>query len=306
MTSEPESSPQAPTPSPAVWRAWALASRPRTLSAAAMPVLVGSALAWSAGLFRPLAALAALLAALLIQIGTNFANDLYDWKKGADTEARLGPTRVTSAGLLSPEQVERGMWVVFGLAALLGLYLIGIGGWPILLIGVASIVCGIAYTAGPFPLGYNGLGDLFVFLFFGVIAVAGTFYLHTLSVSWAALLASLPIGALATAILVVNNVRDVETDRVAGKRTLAVLFGRNAARTEYVALLLLAYGVPFLLWQSGTRPLWVFLPLLTLPEALKLTRTVTTQTGPILNQALGGTAQLLALYGLLFAVGLAR
>ncbi len=284
---------------------WLLASRPRTLPAAAVPVLVGSALAWRMGAFDPLAALAALLSALLIQIGTNFANDLFDFRKGADTQARLGPTRVTSAGLLSPASVQAGMGVAFGLAALAGLLLVARGGWPILLIGVASILSGIAYTAGPFPLGYNGLGDLFVFLFFGLIAVGGTFFVQARHLPPSVLVAAVPIGALATAILVVNNVRDADTDRVAGKRTLAVLLGRRAARAEYSGLLLLAFVTPFLLWLAFDFRAWVLLPLLTIPQAVALARTVGKQTdGPSLNRALAGTAQLLARYGVLLAVGI--
>jgi 1,4-dihydroxy-2-naphthoate polyprenyltransferase len=286
-------------------RAWLLASRPKTLPAAAVPVLVGSVLALREGAFRPGVMLAALLSALLLQIATNFANDLYDYRKGADTGARLGPTRVTSAGLLSPESVQAGMIVAFGLAALSGLYLIYVGGWPILLIGIASIISGIAYTAGPFPLGYNGLGDLFVFLFFGLVAVVGTYYVHTLTIALHAFVAAVPVGALATAILVVNNVRDVETDRVAGKRTLAVLFGRNAARAEYVLLLFLSYAALPLLWLLLEGMPWLLLPLLTLPLAYRLARTVTTRTdGPTLNRALAGTAQLMLLHGVLLSVGL--
>ncbi len=255
--------------------------------------------------FAPSRRWRALLAALLIQIGTNFANDFYDWKKGADTAARLGPTRVTSAGLLAPASVQRGVLLAFGLAALVGLYLVALGGWPILLVGVASILSGLAYTAGPFPLGYNGLGDLFVFLFFGIVAVTGTFYVQALTLSEAAFVAAVPLGALATNILVVNNVRDVETDRVAGKRTLAVLLGRNAARAEYALLTLLTVAAPILLWQRFGFSAWVLLPVLTLPLALRLTRTVATQSdGPTLNRALAGTAQLLLLYSLLFTLGL--
>lgn len=286
-------------------RAWLIASRPRTLTAAIIPVLVGSALAFQKGVFAPLPALAALLAAVLIQIGTNFANDLFDYLKGADTAARIGPTRVTSAGLLSPAAVRNGMIVTFGLAAVLGMYLVYIGGWPILLIGVASILSGIAYTGGPFPLGYNGLGDLFVFIFFGVVAVAGTYYVQALTVIPEAFIAAIPIGAWATNILVVNNVRDADTDKVAGKRTLAVLLGRGAGRAEYLILTVASYLVPFILWLGYGLSPFVLLPLLTLPIAVQLTQTIYTKTdGPSLNKALGRTAQLLAQYGVLFAVGL--
>lgn len=280
---------------------WLLAARPRTLPAAIAPVIVGSALAYKAGAFQPLAALACLLGAVLIQIATNFANDVYDFKKGADVN-RVGPTRVTTAGLLTPNQVELGMWLVFGLAALCGVYLIYLGGWPILIIGLAAILAGIAYTGGPFPLGYNGLGDVFVFVFFGLIAVTGTYYvqagLPTLEVG----LASLTMGALITNILVVNNVRDADTDKAAGKRTLAVLLGRPAARLEYVSLLVIAYAVPvILLWQGFGG--WVLLPLLSFPIAYRLAQNLFTQHGPILNRTLGGSAQLVALFATLFALG---
>jgi len=283
---------------------WLMAIRPRTLTAAMVPVVVGTALALRVGVFNWPVALVTLCSALCIQIGTNFANDLYDFKRGTDTAARVGPTRVTSAGLLTPRQVATGMWLVFGLAALFGLYLIAIGGWPILVIGVVSIVAAIAYTGGPFPLGYNGLGDVAVFVFFGVIAVVGTFYVETLTVTLEAFLVSLPIGALATNILVVNNVRDADTDRVAGKRTLAVLLGRDAARAEYVGLMLVAYALPIVLWLAfGFQP-WVLLPLVSSPLAVRHVRAVYTVLGPALNATLGGTAQLLAIYGILFFIGI--
>ena len=294
---------EARTP-PSQFQAWIMASRPRTLTAAMVPVVVGTALAYRDGVFNPLAALAALLSALCIQIGTNYANDLYDFEKGADTDARLGPTRVTSAGLLTPRQVEMGMWVVFGLAAALGLYLIYVGGWPILVIGMASILAGIAYTAGPFPLGYNGLGDVAVFIFFGLVAVMGTYYVQARALTLEALWAAVPIGAITTNIIIVNNVRDADTDRAAGKRTLAVLLGRNAARLEYAMLMAIAYATPFVLWLGYKFDPWVLLPLLSLPLAVRLTRTVNTIEGPALNRALGGTAQLLALYGVLLSLGL--
>jgi len=286
-------------------RAWIMASRPRTLTASIVPVVVGTAVAVRDGVFNPWVALAALFSAVMIQIGTNLANDLFDFKKGADTHTRLGPTRVTSARLLTPREVEIGMWVVFGLAAASGLYVIYVGGWPMLVIGVASILAGVAYTAGPFPLGYNGLGDLAVFIFFGLVAVLGTYYAQARAVTLGVLLAAVPVGALATAILVVNNVRDADTDRAAGKRTLAVLLGRGAARAEYAVLLTLAYAAPLALWLLRGASVWALLPLLTLPVAVRLARVVITTEGPALNRALAGTAQLLALYGVLFALGIA-
>lgn len=289
---------------PSTFQIWLMAARPRTLPAAAAPVIVGTALAAHANTFQLWPALAALLGALLIQIGANFANDAFDFLKGADTKDRLGPTRVTQAGLLTPQQVFVGMWVVFGLAALIGLYLIYVGGWPILLIGVFSILAGIAYTGGPFPLGYNGLGEVFVFIFFGLAAVGGTYYVQAGEVTALAWWAAVPMGLLATAIIVVNNLRDVETDRAAGKRTLAVRLGPRGAQIEYALLVMAAYIVPLGLWLSGLAPLGVLLTLISVPRAVQLTRTVFTVMGRPLNAALGGTGQLELLFGLLLATGL--
>ena len=280
-----------------------MASRPRTLPASVAPVIVGAAVAFHDGAFRPLAVLAALAAALLIQIGSNFANDLGDYTRGADARGRVGPTRVTSAGLLTPRQVQAGMAVVFGLAALCGVYLISLGGWPILLAGVLAILAAMAYTIGPLPFGYYGLGDLAVFIFFGLVAVVGTYYTQALRVTPLAVLAAVPMGSLITAILVVNNLRDADTDRAAGKRTLAVLLGRRGARIEFIALVAAAYAIPFILWLGyGLRP-WVLLPLLTLPLAFRLVRTILTVLGPPLNRALAQTAQLTVWYAVAFAVG---
>jgi 1,4-dihydroxy-2-naphthoate polyprenyltransferase len=265
---------------------------------------VGTALALQAGGFRLLPALAALFVAAAIQIGTNFANDLGDYRRGADTAARVGPTRVTSAGLLSPRQVAMGMWVAFGLAAAAGLYLASVGGWPILVAGAASITAGIAYTAGPLPLGYYGLGDLAVFIFFGLVGTIGTYYVQTLEVTPLAVASAVPVGALITAILVVNNLRDADTDRAAGKRTLAVLLGRRGARLEYLALLLVAYVVPAVLVLFFGQRAWVLLPLLTIPLAIRLWQQVLHTLGPELNRTLAGTAQLAFVYSIAFAVGL--
>lgn len=283
---------------------WLLAARPKTLPAAAVPVIVGMAVAGSLGTFRLWPAMAALLGALLIQIGTNFANDVFDFKKGADTAERLGPLRVTQAGLLSPRQVMLGMWTTFLLAALVGLYLIDVGGWPIVAIGLLSILSGIAYTGGPYPLGYNGLGDLFVFIFFGPVAVCGTYYVQAGTLHEMAWWASIPIGALATAILVVNNLRDVETDAKVGKRTLAVRFGERGAQFEYVALLFVAYLIPLGMGLLAITSLGVLLSWLSLPLAIWQTHQLRTRKGRALNQTLAGTAQLELLYGFLFAGGL--
>jgi 1,4-dihydroxy-2-naphthoate octaprenyltransferase len=284
--------------------AWILAMRPRTLPAAVAPVVVGSALAAHDGAFVPLPALACLFAALMIQIGSNFANDLGDFERGADAAGRVGPTRVTTAGLITPGEIKRGMAVVFGLAALAGLYLILVGGWPILLIGVLSIVAAIAYTRGPIPFGYYGLGDLGTFVFFGLAAVCGTYYVQSLAMPPIAVwLAAVAMGSLVTAILVVNNIRDAETDAAAGKRTLAVVVGRDAARVEYALLLLSAYLVPFSLWLALGYAAWILLPLLTLPLAWSLLQQVRTVLGPPLNRTLAGTARLAVLWALAFAAG---
>jgi 1,4-dihydroxy-2-naphthoate polyprenyltransferase len=286
-------------------QAWLLAIRPKTLSAAAAPVLVGTALAVRDGCFHPLAALAALVGAMLIQIGTNLLNDVDDFERGADTHERLGPIRVTQSGLLSASDVRRAGWGAFAAAAAAGLYLIACAGWPILVVGIAAIVSAWAYTGGPWPLGYNGLGDLFVFLFFGFAAVAGTYYVQALAVTGTVWTATLPAGALATAILVVNNVRDTDTDRAAGKRTLAVRLGQRAGRLEHAALVAIAYAVPLFLWATGSASAWVLLPWLSLPLAWALVRDVTTITeGPAFNVALHHTARLHLVFGVLFAVGL--
>jgi 1,4-dihydroxy-2-naphthoate octaprenyltransferase len=281
-------------------KAWLLAARPKTLPAAISPVIVGAALAASDERFALIPALAALLGALLLQIGSNLANDYFDAIHGADTPERIGPTRVTAAGLISHASMRWGMVIVFGLAALLGLYLIWIGGWPILAIGAAAILAALAYTGGPKPFGYMGLGDLFVFLFFGPVALCGTYYLQAHTITSAALLASVALGALITAILVVNNLRDIKSDLLAGKHTLAVRLGAEATRIEYVSLLIIAYAVPLILTiTSGT--LWLLVPLITLPRAIQLNATIRRASdGPTLNAALAGTAQL----SLLFAITL--
>jgi 1,4-dihydroxy-2-naphthoate octaprenyltransferase len=282
---------------------WLLAARPKTLPAAAAPVIVGTAVAIYEGVFQFGPMLAALLGALLIQIGTNFANDVFDFKKGADTAERLGPLRVTQAGLLSPGQMTTGMIVAFGLAALIGVYLIIVGGWPIVVIGILSILSGIAYTGGPFPLGYNGLGDLFVFIFFGLVAVCGTYYVQAGVVSPAAVWAAVPIGLLATAVLVVNNLRDIETDRVAGKKTLAVRFGRQGAQLEYLLLIIGAYLTPLLAWLIGGTSWGMLAAWLSLPLAIPQIRAIYTQTGRALNMTLAGTARLELVFAVLLLLG---
>ena len=289
---------------PGAVRAWIMAARPPTLPAAVVPVLVGTAAAVADGFFRSVPFVAALFAAILIQIGTNLANDYFDFHKGADTAERLGPIRVTQSGLIMPTTVRTGMIVIFSLAALIGLYLVTVGGIPILIIGLLSIAAGVLYTGGPWPLAYNGLGDLFVLIFFGLVAVTGTAYLHSGFVSTRAFIAALPIALLVTAILVVNNLRDIETDRIAGKRTLAVRIGRRATRVQYILLVVGAYLLLPIGWLLGVLSIWSWLPWLTLPLAIQLMRNVATQEGRPLNRALAGTGRLHLLFGILFAVSL--
>lgn len=285
--------------------AWVLAMRPRTLPVSIAPVLVGTAVAHEVAEARPGPALAAGLGALLLQIGSNFANDVFDFEKGADTEHRIGPPRAVQQGLLPPAAVKRGMWIVFALATAVGLYLASVAGPAIVVVGLVSIAAAIAYTGGPYPLGYHGLGDLAVFVFFGLVAVVGTTFVQTATLPPLAFLAAVPVGGLATAILVVNNLRDVDTDRVAGKRTLAVRFGRGAARLEWALLVGVAYAVPLALWLGGGHSPWVMLPWASLSRAVRLLATVRgREDGPALNEALAGTAQLGFLFSLLFALGL--
>lgn len=277
---------------------WLHAARPKTLPAALVPVLVGSAYAHAAGSFRLLPALAALWGALWIQVGTNFANDYYDAKKGADTPDRLGPPRATAQGWLTPPSVLTAAFVAFFLAAAAGAYLIAIAGWPILVIGVASLLSGYAYTGGPYPLGYHGWGEAFVLLFFGPVAVGGTYWVQAGLPPTQVLLAGLAIGSIASAILVVNNLRDIPTDLRAGKKTLAVRFGAPFARAEYVFLVV----APFLIVLQERTPWTLF----ALPLALILSLRIARETDPRrLNARLGQTATLLLFFGLLLAAQVA-
>ncbi|MXR51452.1 1,4-dihydroxy-2-naphthoate polyprenyltransferase [Halovenus sp. WSH3] len=301
-------------------QAWLMAARPQTLPAGGAPVVIGVALAVADGVFAPLPAVAALVGALLIQIGTNFANDYYDAVNGADTEDREGFTRVTAGGLIDPPEVKRAMIATYVLSLVVGLYLVYVGGLPILVVGLSSIVAGILYTGGPYPYGYYGLGDLFVFVYFGVVAVTGTYYVQAVTAlgidplvvaipGWTvtpeSVLAGVAAGALATCILVVNNIRDRETDAAAGKRTLAVLLGYRLSRVEFCGLLAAAYAVPVVLWaQFGYHPA-ALAPTLSLPLAVSVARVVVTERdGSALNPALERTGQLLAVYALLLAAGL--
>lgn len=292
-------------PSPRLpFSVWMQAARPKTLPAAAAPVLIALALAWRDEVFNLPAAIACLLISLLMQIGANFANDLFDHQRGADTPERLGPTRVTASGLISPSTMLRGVIFIFGLAALLGLYLIYLRGWPVLALGLAILLAALAYTGGPFPYGYYALGDVFVFLAFGIAAVCGSYYaqsgLLTPVVWWAAV----PPGLLIINILVVNNTRDIPTDRKSKKNTLAVLLGRRAMQIEYLLCLLGAYLVPLGLWLAGLTSWGGLLTWLSIPQALALYREFSRNEGRALNHTLGGTARLALIHALLFALGL--
>jgi 1,4-dihydroxy-2-naphthoate octaprenyltransferase len=286
-------------------RAWWLAIRPRTLVASLAPVAVGAALAAHDQAFRWAPALAALAGALLIQIGTNLTNDVLDYRRGADNAARLGPTRVVQAGLLSAREVAIGAAGAFGGAVLVGTYLVRVGGLPILVLGLAAIASGILYTAGPWPLAYLGLGDLFVLAFFGIAAVAGTYYVQALALSGSAVALGVAVGALAVAILAVNNLRDLDTDRAAGKRTLAVRFGDAAMRRYYALLVALAFAIPVALLVLGRLPATVLLVLLGMPLAVvPLRRVWSGAVGSALNPVLGRTARLQLAYAALLCAAL--
>lgn len=289
---------------PAKFEAWRLAIRPKTLPAAIAPVLVGLGLALGEPVFRPLALLAALFGAILIQIGANLVNDVADFEKGADTAHRLGPTRVTATGLLSPREVWAGVWLAFGLATLAGVYLVWVGGWPVVAIGLASILAALAYTAGPYPLAYIGIADLFVMIFFGFVAVLGTQYVVSGTTSPAGWGYGAALGALIVNILVVNNIRDIDTDHTAGRVNIPVSFGRKAAEMEYALMLLLAYGLPPALIGFGYAPWPALLAWLSAPGAWRLLRELQGGlAGAPLNRVLGQTAQLAFRYALLTAVG---
>jgi len=282
-----------------------MAARVRTLPAAVAPVLVGSSLALGDGHFHPLAFVAALLGAVFIQVGTNLSNDYSDARRGADTEDRLGPVRVTAGGLVPPGQVLLATYVTFGAAVACGAYLVAVAGPELLAVGAASILAGVLYTGGPRPYGYEGLGELFVFLFFGVVAVAGSYFVQVQQLPWEAFACAVPVGLLASAILVVNNVRDLDTDRRAGKRTLAVRLGRARTRSLYAAMLLVAFAAAPLSWAFGSMGPWLLLPWAVAPLALRLARVVRTRSdGPALNAALAGTGAMQLLFCLLYSAGI--
>ena len=286
------------------WKLWLLASRPATLTAVVSPLVVGGALAVQDGVADLGAWLAAFLGALFIQLGTNYANDVFDYEKGADTAERVGPLRVTQAGLVTPKQMRTAMVLAFAAATLCGVFLVWRCGWPIVWLGLASIASGVLYTGGPWPLGYNGLGDVFVFLFFGIAATVGTYFVqagHTAPSAW---WWSIPVGATCTAIIIVNNLRDIDTDVKVGKRTLAVRFGAEFVRTEYAAMLALALGTPVWLAVRTKSPA-LALPVLLMPLALKLLRTLRSTRDPaVLNPLLGATARLHLFAGVLASAGI--
>jgi 1,4-dihydroxy-2-naphthoate octaprenyltransferase len=282
---------------------WVLASRLKTLTAAISPVLVGVSLAIHDGEFQPFIAFMTLLAAVLIQIGANFANDVYDFLNGSDREDRLGPTRATQSGLIPPEDMKKGMWLVFALAICVGFYLASIGGWPIVWIGLASIASAIAYTGGPYPLGYHGWGDVFVFVFFGIIAVPGTYYLQSGFVSYDSILFGIPLGALSTAILIVNNLRDADTDIKSGKRTLAVRFGKTFVKIEYIIMMVVAFAIPIYILQFWDE-LSLYIILFLLPISIRLIQSLYNETGISLNPVLVNTAQFLFHFSILLSIGL--
>lgn len=280
---------------------WLLAIRPKTLPAAGAGVVTGTALALYDGHFAFLPALAALIGAILLQIGSNLANDVFDYLRGAESKERLGPMRVTQAGLLSPKEVQIGMWITFALAALIGVYLIIVAGWAILLIGLTAILAAIAYTG---PISDRGLGDIFVFLYFGVAAVGGTYYAQALTVTPVAWWMSIPVGLLIVNVLVVNNLRDIAVDEAAGKITMAVRMGVKNTRKEYVVLLVISYLILPLLLGLGLIPAWTMLVWLSIPFALKVNRLVQSELGRPLNQALAGSGQLALFYSILFLAGI--
>ncbi len=297
--------PQATAPAASGVRIWLMAARVRTLPAAIAPVLVGTALAGWLHVFHPLRFLAALIGAIFIQVGTNLSNDYSDARRGADAEDRLGPVRVTAGGLVPPHQVLVATYVSFGVAVLAGVYLIVVAGWQLLLVGAASILAGVLYTGGPRPYGYEGLGELFVFLFFGIVAVAGSFFVQVRHLDWEAFALAVPVGLLAAAILVVNNFRDTDSDRRAGKRTLAVRLGRPRTRTMFATIVYLAYLLAPVTWIFGPMKAWMLLAWLTLPLAAEIVRTVRNRTdGRSLNQALAHTGMLQLAFCMLLSAGL--
>ncbi|MHA2172333.1 MAG: 1,4-dihydroxy-2-naphthoate polyprenyltransferase [Candidatus Kariarchaeaceae archaeon] len=291
---------------PSNFKIWMMAIRPKTLPAAISPVLIGIAFAVRDDHFNFFPAFAALLGALILQIGANLANDYSDFHKGTDTADRIGPVRVAASGLLDVTTLRNGLIVTLVIAMVIGLYLIWIGGIVILLIGTLSLIFLLAYSGGPWPYGYRGLGDFFVFVFFGLFAVSGTYYVQALHFNNNVIIGSIAPGTLITAILVVNNYRDIETDRKTGKNTLAVMLGKQWTIIEFILLLLIAYLIPIYLLVVENYSSWVLLPLISSPFSLNLVRIIKqTSDGKILNDALAQTAKTGLLFNLLFALGIA-
>lgn len=286
------------------WQIWLFAARPKTLWAGIIPVIVGTVMAFEAGKFHLISFLATLACAVLLQVGTNFANDLFDFQKGADNAARKGPMRVTQAGLVTPHEMKVATITVMALVFLVGIYLVWRAGWPIMIIGLLSILFAVLYTGGPFPLGYVGLGDILVLIFFGPVAVGGTYYIVAGNINRAVLLAGFAVGMIATAILIVNNLRDMETDRRSKKNTLAVRFGGGFAKAEYLAMICGAMLLPIVIYFIEGRHGWAIVAALYIFPAIPVIRKVfTVADGHVLNDALAGTARLMAVFGFLFSLG---
>lgn len=289
---------------PSGFKVWLLAARPKTLWASISPILIGIAMAYAAGKGELLPALAALLAGVLLQVAANLSNDYIDYVKGIDKADRLGPMRVTQAGLVSPGAMKAATAIVLMLAFLLGVYLVYRGGWPIVIIGLSSILFAVLYTAGPYPLGYHGWGDLFAFVFFGPVATAGTYYVQALSVPNEVIIAGCAPGLFSVAILTVNNLRDIESDTRAGRKTLAVRFGRFFAIREYVGAVILATAaIPVYLSLSVPDKQQVMIAALTVIAAIPVIKSVRRDSGPILNETLAATGKLELMYAILFSVG---
>ena len=292
--------------SPSTFQRWILATRPKTLPASISPVLVGWGIAFGIGKFEIFPALAALVVGIAIQIGTNLINDVLDFLKGTDTKERMGPLRVTLSGLLTPRQVWAGVAVSYGAAALAGLYLAFVAGWQVILLGVVCMLAGFFYTAGKYSFTNIGLGDLFALLLFGLGGVCGTTFVIAREIPLQAWMGGIAAGALVTNILIVNNIRDVITDRKAGRKNIALVFGRKAAEGEYIFMLVLAYAIPLILLIPGRATPWILLPILSIPVAVRTYIMLhSTPSSPQLNPILAGTAQVLLVYSLLFALGLA-